>query len=53
MSQITMTWRNFLKPDETKRLEEIDAQHKANVTERRKIFQRCRARLKRHEEAQK
>lgn len=49
MSELDLTWQDFLRPEEKQRLEEIEVSTKAAFAEKRRIFQRCRARLKRHE----
>jgi hypothetical protein len=38
-------WRDYLTPDESQRLLEIDRAKKAGQAEQRKIYDRCRKRM--------
>jgi hypothetical protein len=41
----SMDWKAFLKPEEEKRLVEIDETHRELVAERRRIYRRARKRM--------
>lgn len=39
-------WRSYLKPDEIERLAQIDAAKREGQAEQRRIYDRCRKRMK-------
>lgn len=46
-----MSWRDFLRDDERERLEAIKAETRALKAEHRRIYDRCRKRMEKAEQA--